>query len=379
MESLLYAELNIFCILIVLVILYRIVKGIDMSQRQKLFIYMLIASICLFTTDLLWVFADMGILHVSIRVNYLINACYFMSTGFMGFFWFLYSEYSLGVPILQNKTLQFFGMCPVFFLFILIACSYKTGWLFYFDANGDYQRGNLFLLQPAVFYGYVLYTTIRALFMASKKENWVHREKYLSLISFTFFPFLCCTIQIFIPGLPLICIGITLSILIVYLQLQSQQISLDPLTGLNNRSQLTIYLNNKLRHRDDNYKQIFLLMMDADYFKKINDKYGHIEGDQALKYIATALRKAGSIFDCFICRFGGDEFIVVYETDSNEDVTILINYINQALATIVEEKNLPYRLTLSIGYAQYLPEMSTLQDLISAADAQLYKVKLARH
>ncbi|MGN0350032.1 MAG: GGDEF domain-containing protein [Roseburia sp.] len=378
MVATLYAELNIFCILIVVIILRKIIMGIDMSQRQKLLIYLLISCICLFFMDLLWIFADIGVLHISIFVNYLINACYFMSTGLLGYFWFLYCEHTLGILIFQNRKLWLIELCPILLLLVLLIFSYKTGWIFYFDANGDYHRGSFYILQPLITYGYILFASIRSFTMAMKKENYIHRNEYISLISFMFFPFLCGTIQIFYQGLPLICAGITLAVLMLYLNLQEQQISLDPLTKLNNRNQLRIFLTQKLKHRDDSDKTLYLLMMDADYFKVINDKYGHIEGDAALKYIATALRKVGTHFDCFISRYGGDEFIVVYEAHSDTEVKYLIQYIHKYLGDIVKQQNLPYRLSLSIGYSKFTPETSTIQDLIHAADTELYKVKLAR-
>lgn len=378
MVSVLYAELNLLCIFIVLIILRKIITGVDMSQRQKLFIYVLISCISLFLTDLLWVFSDMGVLHIPLFLNYFINSCYFMSTGLLGFFWFLYCEYSLGIPIFQNKKLQRIGSLPVLFLLFLLICTYKTGWIFYFDANGDYHRGQLYILQPLISYGYILYATCRSFAMGLKKENEIHRNEYMSLLSFMFFPIVLGTIQLLYPGLPLICAGITLSILMVHLNQQEQLISLDPLTKLNNRNQLHIFLTQKLKHRDNPDKTLYLLIMDADYFKEINDKYGHIEGDAALTYIATALRRVGTHFDCFISRYGGDEFIVIYEAHSDSEVKYLIQYIHKYLGNIAKQQNLPYRLSLSIGYSKYTPATSTIQDLIRAADAELYKVKSAR-
>ncbi len=61
----------------------------------------------------------------------------------------------------------------------------------------------------------------------------------------------------------------------------------------------------------DQAEDVYLLMMDADGFKQINDRYGHVEGDHALQVVATALKDVCSASGGFIARYGGDEFVVL--------------------------------------------------------------------
>ena len=85
------------------------------------------------------------------------------------------------------------------------------------------------------------------------------------------------------------------------------QIYNDALTGLNNRRRLDQFLEEHLEISSKD-RPVSLLLMDVNGFKKINDKFGHIEGDAVLKMVGTVLKLAAADFDAFAARYGGDEF-----------------------------------------------------------------------
>ena len=169
--------------------------------------------------------------------------------------------------------------------------------------------------------------------------------------------------------------AVTIELLCLYMGSSIQQISVDKLTQVNNRQNLLGFMEYKLVNHDE---RLFLFMMDQDYFKTINDSYGHLEGDDALIRAAKALKSACGDFRRrpYIARYGGDEFIVVVDS-SQAEADALLDCIHQSLARLNAEARRPYRLTFSIGVAEYQPGM-TANDLIAAADAALYKVKRAR-
>ena len=119
-------------------------------------------------------------------------------------------------------------------------------------------------------------------------------------------------------------------------------------------------------------------MMDLDYFKSINDTYGHLEGDDALVRAAKALKIACGNFKRrpYIARYGGDEFIVVLES-SKADADLLVQNIRDTLEQLNEESHRPYTLKFSIGVGEFHPGMDSNQ-LIEAADHALYEIKRAR-
>ena len=95
------------------------------------------------------------------------------------------------------------------------------------------------------------------------------------------------------------------------------------------------------------------MLIDADDFKLINDKYGHLEGDKALVKITNILKKAISNTgkDHFLARYGGDEFIIVGKVNSKTDIEELIRYIEDEENKYNENNESKYKISLSIGYS----------------------------
>ena len=161
-----------------------------------------------------------------------------------------------------------------------------------------------------------------------------------------------------------------LSMLQLYIVCQEQLISTDPLTGLNNRNRFETYMLSLFSNMDQ-AKDVYLLMMDADGFKQINDHHGHVEGDHALQVISTVLKDVCSASGGFIARYGGDEFVVLQKATEEQEIIDLCAAINDELA----RAEVPYPLQMSIGYARVGDGVDTWQDLLRAADTELYRVK----
>ena len=220
---------------------------------------------------------------------------------------------------------------PTVLVVVLAFTSYWTHAMFYIDAQGVYRRGALYMIQPIVSYCYIIYTSLHAFIQISKSRKSA-KEGHLS------HPRLFCGSRSggrYLPGfvirVPGLCVGITLSILLLYIIYQEQLISTDPLTGLNNRNRFETYTLSFFSNVDQ-AKDVYLLMMDADGFKQINDRYGHVEGDHALQVISATLKEVCSASGGFIARYGGDEFVVLQKAAAEQDIIDLCSAINDELA-----------------------------------------------
>lgn len=155
------------------------------------------------------------------------------------------------------------------------------------------------------------------------------------------------------------------------------EIRRDELTGIANRKSCDEELD-KLYYKAKREKRIFsILVIDIDHFKKVNDTYGHLIGDEVLKYLA--LRLVEKIGDAgFVARFGGEEFIALLPDTTQEDAgaiaRLLCNYFSQTNLTRKTEPKRIGSVTISVGVAE-ITEGETTKQLLSRADAALYKAK----
>jgi diguanylate cyclase (GGDEF)-like protein len=116
-------------------------------------------------------------------------------------------------------------------------------------------------------------------------------------------------------------------------------------------------------------------MCDLDYFKQVNDQYGHETGDLLLEETATALLKTVREAD-YVIRFGGEEFLVLLIDVEEGDADTVAEKIRQAVAAVrVQTANGPLSKTISIGVSIFPEDGESLWQTIKYADVALYKAK----
>lgn len=152
----------------------------------------------------------------------------------------------------------------------------------------------------------------------------------------------------------------------------------DPLTGLSNRHQL-MTLGNQLLQRAQRYHTPFsALMVECDDFKKINDTYGHLMGDAALRELAGILRQNLRATDV-IGRFGGDEFVVLMpHTDLQAARKLAVRLLKRIRLARIDTPQGPFGMTVSIGLVEMdQTGQQSLDSLIGKADQAMYAAKQA--
>lgn len=154
--------------------------------------------------------------------------------------------------------------------------------------------------------------------------------------------------------------------------------TIDVLTGLHNRRWLESMFEQELVHAKRENFSLSLIMLDVDYFKKVNDQYGHLKGDQVLVSVANTLRNHLRPND-MLARFGGEEFsIMLPETTLEEAIELAENLrLRVAESEDTDEKGerLP-GVTISSGVTSLSAgEDISLQDFIGRADRALYRAK----
>ncbi|WP_207635476.1 GGDEF domain-containing protein [Caloramator australicus] len=147
-----------------------------------------------------------------------------------------------------------------------------------------------------------------------------------------------------------------------------KEAEIDPLTGLYNRKVLDKEIDNLIK-QNVNFS---IVIFDLDDFKKVNDTYGHLAGDQVLKEFANVIKKVIRKTD-IACRFGGEEILIILKGLSKEQAYIIAERIREKF----EESNIiingnSINVTVSGGIASYPEDANNIKELLNKADAALY-------
>ena len=150
---------------------------------------------------------------------------------------------------------------------------------------------------------------------------------------------------------------------------------LDGLTGLYNRRQFEIGLEQEYNRTKRHPSDFSLAILDIDFFKKVNDTYGHQYGDYVLKTVASLMKQAFRKTD-LLYRYGGEELIMIMPETNIEGAIIPV----QRLRRMIEEYDFDYngvkaKVTASIGLTMNYHEFNSPADILKSADEALYKAK----
>jgi len=150
----------------------------------------------------------------------------------------------------------------------------------------------------------------------------------------------------------------------------------DELTGVMNYRRLMESLEHHIKRavrRGHERSPLCLIMSDLDFFKKINDTYGHMIGDLVLQHLARRIKSATRDFD-MIGRFGGEEFVVIMADTDLELAKVIAERIRLGVSTPFHIKKFNIHITISLGVAMLKPGESR-ESLLERADAAMYEAK----
>lgn len=155
----------------------------------------------------------------------------------------------------------------------------------------------------------------------------------------------------------------------------------DGLTNIPNRRYFDQHLDEEWRRAARNSSPLSVLMLDIDYFKRYNDAYGHLKGDDCLKRVAATLQKSLQRAGDLVARYGGEEFVVILPHADSESALKTGEMLRQSIASLAiphEYSDASSYISLSVGIATSVPsEPHSAADLLQAADDALYTAKQA--
>tara|TARA_Y100000589_G_scaffold331999_2_gene388502 strand:+ start:2462 stop:3199 length:738 start_codon:yes stop_codon:yes gene_type:complete len=170
-------------------------------------------------------------------------------------------------------------------------------------------------------------------------------------------------------------LAITKAELEKYSKKLQMQATTDTLTGLANRRKITELLKEEIKKLEEDYNNNFnIIMLDIDFFKKVNDNYGHPMGDEVIKKVSNHMQdKVGS--EGVVGRFGGEEFLTILYNNNIQEAALLANQIRSDIESKkIEFEGKKISVTVSMGIA-CSAETGVYQELLNKADERLYKAK----
>ena len=363
-------------ILLIILLLSRHLARRKPKIEDRVFTYIIVIGIVSPILETLSFLVD-GKADTFLRVfNIIDNSLLYACTATVSVLWLWYADLHINRKSKRSKALFF----PFFIIWAILITSLFFnaffGFLFKVDENNVYSREIA---------GYAFYVFLFASFIASIILYIRARVKHGQSLFFPIWIFLtpiiaACIVQALWYGISVAWLGCAIGSVGIYVNIQSRNSLVDSLTGLYNRA----YIEHKLLVARFNTHYVYSgIMLDIDYFKEINDKFGHSIGDAALTNAATLLINATDR-QSMAFRFAGDEFIILVKLPAAryaelEAKTIEIEErVKQEAEKYNKTSNNPYKIVFSMGHAIYNTNYGD-DVFFHNMDNEMYKEKQLHH
>ena len=368
-----YVESTIICLVIFGIMLGNDFMNTDRQEKQIKYDRALVAFMAYYVSDVFWAAVRDGAIPRSLFSVALTN---FANAVLMAAITYAWLEYVLAVEEVPNrnkKSSKITMVLPFVVSTIALLCTFLFAPQVLVDDK--YMVTPVYsvfqLAVPFIYIGAIVVYTIRK---ARVEENPIEKKRQLFIGCFPLMVIFCGLTQIvLLPDIPVFCFSSTIFMLVLYVQSMNNRVSKDSLTGLNNRGQLVRYVSQKSNIHIEG-RRTFVIMIDVNDFKKVNDTYGHAEGDRALMIVADSLKDVIRRHDMpvFLGRYGGDEFVIVAHPAGEEEIEPLITEIRSRIEEKCGDYHAPYVLSVGIGYDELLENNDSFQKCIQRADDKLY-------
>ncbi|EGW37440.1 GGDEF domain-containing protein [Desulfosporosinus sp. OT] len=285
------------------------------------------STICLvISIKIAELYSGINDIRYNLKYIYIFRECFqilLLSTNYF----FISSPYKKVLSKVSNKTIGFMSLYPVF-AFLLLINNYTTSIDGLKSLNFTW---NMLLLLVFIILGYVFVFT--GISSASRIISMQYNIEKLEWISRS-----------------------------------------DPLTGLYNRRYIMEKIESEFISTKKNAKKFSLILADIDFFKKINDTFGHDCGDHVLKVVSKSLKDAVREQD-FVSRWGGEEFLILLPETEIEGARILVERIKRIIEEqIIEYNGVQVSTTMTFGVTES-QDYGMIEDIIKKADNALYEGK----
>ena len=354
--------------------MYR-VKSKTAEGRSVLILIISLSLCCIFETLVSFIDGNNGIVSqngFTRFVNIFGNTITYIGNILMSACWGVFLIAHLNGFVKKRRLIILSCVFGVYVIALIVNCF--VPFIFEVDSSGVYHRKDI---------GFIFNVLVAvALFVIDPIINFIRIKRKGGLLKFFpiwlfYIPAITgIIVQVLYYGICSIYVGLSLGLCGILMASQNDMIFRDKLTSLYNRYYLD-RLRERMVGRHGN-ATFTAMMLDLNGFKQINDNFGHQTGDDALVTTANILRGiVGSLGT--VIRYAGDEFVIILNMNSEEEVFTKVNQIRQEFNAFNEKHLAPYTLSVSIGYTKASLKNSTIDEIMNEIDQKMYADKMRQH
>ena len=369
-------DLNIFSVIFLLAFEINTIK--NYNKKNKGYRYLLSATNFTIIQLLAEVFVQ-AILNSNLTY---VDEIIFVINSYLYFSGYIISMYLILLSYIvvtgnDSKKLKGILHIPLIFTVILVIINFHKRILFRVPEGGTpvFEKYYYFGL-----YVSFIYIAIGLAIIFKNRKSMNKGEKAI-LTSFFVMPVIGLFLQVLLKKTFVVWAFVAGTIMMVYIFMQKKISQQDYLTNLWTRSTFDLYLDNHFdsKNKFKNFKNdITMIYLDLDEFKEINDIYGHSKGDKALQLFSKAL-KTSLNDNAIITRYGGDEFIVLYNNIPKLNVEQEIKNLKNEVSKLNKENKEKWQVKFSYSYGKYDPNTyGSPGQFIRYLDEEMYNQKLSK-
>lgn len=368
MEFFLKFDINFFSA-ILLIVLYITMKlrNETYSTSSRLFFKLIwMVALLLMLEVLSWAYDGRPDYY---QLNYFLNFIFALSTSIVPCLWACYIDYHM-FESFERLRARWFYVYPFVLNALLLGINFYKPIIFSVNAQNVYSREPGMLLMA--FINLSIFVHISSI--AYKERKRIQKEVVWVILLYVLMPVVVAFLQTALFGVFILWPTMAVSVVLTYIFLETVSTSRDYLTGLLTRSRVDGHLEYLINHD----KLFLLVMIDLDKFKEINDTYGHLEGDQALKQFAGVLSRT-FVGERLIGRYAGDEFIVILEKHTRAQMQTCMRAVQAQMKSLYAEGSLKFEVSFSYGYFEReSKKAATYTDVVGIADESMYLQKKSK-
>ncbi len=358
-------DINLFAIfLLVMMFAIQKLKGDAFSYSSHLLRVIIIVNIfVLIIEPVTWIFDNKtfaGARFINYSSNFLLVLIAPMLIGM----WAAYIDYKVFGIKKRLYKLHFYQF-PTYVMFVLLIVNFFYPIFFSISPDNHYKEEGLFWIKLALVYLVYIYWLVVLII----KHKQINSKTLIGIAAFFFLPAIGSILQIVEVEFFFTWTMLALSVVVVYIFLETTSGNLDYLTNLYSRRSLEEYLT----HLQENKTEFTCIMIDLDHFKEINDNFGHHQGDLVLIEFGLLLKKFFAE-KAFISRLGGDEFFIVFKKKEYFDYSLALNDVYSSLTSNKLTKNYPF-FSFSYGVVE-CDENLSLDEIFHISDKRMYENKV---